>query len=144
LRLVVADEDDIPGWLYPEAFPEVPQPAEDWAEAPALGEPDFAALWRAADPTTRDTEAIQPQYTHCDVGVPHDAPEWVGRLNPTLVATLAVLAEGERWRVAQAWAADRLGKRPNQGELARHKDLLRALCALAKRSVDSGRPLLLL
>jgi hypothetical protein len=76
--------------------------------------------------------------------VPHNAPDYVYRLDPVLVAALASLPESERWRVAQAWAAARLGKRANQGELARHKEMVKALCGLARRAVESRRPLLLL
>src|SRR6266545_4364755 len=59
MLLVVTDEDDIPAWLYPEAFPEVPRPPKNWIKAPTLGESDFAALWRAVDPTAVDVEALE-------------------------------------------------------------------------------------
>jgi hypothetical protein len=73
MLLVVVDEHDIPGWLYPAAFPEVPRPPEDRAEVPDL---DFA--------------------------------------------------------------------RPNEQEKARHKELLKELCRIAKRSVETRRPLVVL
>src|SRR5262245_37104802 len=83
MLLVVVDEHDIPGWLYPEAFPEVPRPHEDQAEVSDL---DFATLWHALDPAVTSADAVEPQYSHCSTGVPHSAPDYVGRVTARLVA----------------------------------------------------------
>lgn len=144
MRLVVADEEDIPGWLYPQAFPEVPRPPENCFTTPTLGESDFDALWRAVDATANNIRALEAQQSHCSTGVPHNAPDYVGRVNPVLVARLAALPEEDRWRVAQTWALARLGKRPNQAELTQHKELLKALCGLAKTASERRLRLLLL
>jgi hypothetical protein len=142
--LVVLEEEDIPEWLYPGSFPEVPRLPESWIRVPILRELDFAALWHTIDPSATGREALAVQPTHCGCGVLHDAPDYVDRLNSDLVFALANLAEGERWRVAQAWANGRVGKRPNQGELVRHKELLKAICGLNKRAIGSRQPLVLL
>jgi hypothetical protein len=141
MLLVVVDEHDIPGWLYPEAFPEVPRPSEDRAEVDDL---DFAPLWHALDPTATFADAVEPQPSHCSTGVPHSAPDYVGRVAARLVAALAALPDADRWRVAQGWAQVRLGKRPNEQEKARHKEMLKELCRIAKRSVETRRPLVVL
>ena len=130
--------------VVPRDLPRRPSPAGELDPRSSPGGRDFAALWHAIDPTATGREALEGQPTHCGCGVPHDAPDYVDRVSAPLVVALADLAEGERWRVAQAWATDRLGKRPNQGELARHKELLKAVCGVAKRAVSGRQPLVLL
>ncbi len=135
MRVVISDKDSIVGWLYPGAFPEIPDPPNDSVATPNLSDADFNALWDAASADYGGRDATTWTSSGCDVGVPHDAPDHVTRILPELLAILAAIPDHERWRIAEPWATKRLNKRPNNDEVALHKRLVRDLCNLARQAI---------
>ena len=144
MRVVISDEDSIVGWLYPGAFPEIPDPPNDFVATPEFVDADFSALWAAVSADYDGRDATTWESSHCDVGVPHDAPDHVTRVLPDLLSILAAIPDHERWRIAEPWATKRLGKRPNKDELALHKQLTRDLCNLARQAITIDQMVLLI
>jgi hypothetical protein len=134
--IAVAREDHLPEWLYPYRVP--PFSGEAIRDV-KLRDVDFVHLWLALDPTGVKSDAFDdPADTHCDVGFEHNAIEFLQRLSGRLVAALAGVPDSDRWRIAQEWTGRRLARRPTKEDLARDKQLLKALCEFARRSTEKG------
>ena len=144
MRVVISDEDSIVGWLYPGTFSEIPDPPNAFVTTPELADADFSALWAAVSADYDGRDATKSESSHCDVGVPHDAPDHVTRVSHDLLAVLAAIPDHERWHIAEPWATNRLGKRPNKDELALHKQLTRDLCNLARQAIELNQMVLLI
>lgn len=140
---IVPERDSIVGWLYPGAFPEIPDPPAAFLTCPSFDDAAFTALWAATGKYDGKSEAVCYESSGCDVGVPHDAPDFVPMFAPQMVEDLAAIPDHERWRVAQQWALAHLGQRPNEQKSSLYKKVLRELCDLA-RSVSSTEQRLLL
>ncbi|MCP4344809.1 MAG: hypothetical protein GY795_04690 [Desulfobacterales bacterium] len=143
MYVVMCDEYEIPEWIFPD--PRTERKGKS-IKFPDFCSDDFMALWNVIDATAnlKETEALEWQLSHCDVGYPHDAPEHVDRINPLLVKALADIADNDRWNIARDWAKTRLQKQPNDQELSTHKKMLKSLCSLTKNSVDTNQVIVLI
>lgn len=135
MRWVICKEDEIADWIYLDARTSL---EGESVNAPDLDKQDFIALWQAigfVSGSSRTGEhALVDQSSHCDVGYPHDAPDFVDCVNPDLISELLAIPSHDRWRVAKQWASIRLSKHPTESELAFHKNILRAFAELAARA----------
>ncbi len=130
MLIAVATPEHLPEWLYPHRVPPM-----SGASLPAkyIGWNDLGPLWKALGGAKPAESGIVD--TNCDVGFDHDAIEFLPQIAPEFVAALAALPDGERWRVARDWAEGRLGRRPNEAQLAQHKAWLRELSEFARQAV---------
>lgn len=141
---IVPERDSIVGWLYPGAFADIPDPPAAFLTCPDFDDAAFTALWAATGKYDGSGEAVRYESSGCDVGVPHDAPDFVPMVAPQLAKDLAAIPDHERWRVAQQWAQGHLGQRPNEQKAALYKKVLRELCDLARTVAATEQRLLLL
>jgi hypothetical protein len=130
MLIAVATPEHLPEWLYPHRVPPL-----SGASLPAkyIGWNDLGPLWKALGGAKAAERGIVD--TCCDVGFDHDAIEFLPQIEPEFVAALAALPDGERWQVARDWAAGRLGRRPNEQQLAQHKAWLRELSEFSRQAV---------
>ena len=140
MRVVVTQTVAIPEWLYPGTWPDLSTPATN-ALSTELSREDFATLWHAIDQSDHRDAFVAQSFD--DIGIPHDAPTDVDKFHPGLVAALAAVPTGERWRVAQRWTTQE-GQRPNAKRLAALKKIVNTLCEFAERAIASNLVVVLL
>jgi hypothetical protein len=133
MLIAVALPEHLPEWLYPYRLAPLSGTS---LSAGYLGWQDLPLLWKALGGTTAATNG--PVNTHCDVGFDHDAIDALDQVTPEFVAALAALPDSERWRVARDWATGRLGRRPNDSQLAQYKTWLRELSQFALEVESNG------
>jgi len=132
---VLCSEDEVPDWIYPDKKTKF---SGKYVELPEMSHEDFTNLWLSIDPALdNDTKALECRDSNCEVGYPHDAPEYVERINPKLVKALAEIKDNERWLIAKQWATVNLQHRPNEEKNKLYKDMLKSLCIVAKESVNT-------
>lgn len=136
LKIILTDEEHIPEWLYPGSWDDLQTDHRDQVTSDAVSRDDLALLWSIVRPDFEGDPLLEQTFE--DVGIPHDAPASVDRINQELISALARIPRHERWRTAQNWlVAVASGRRPNQRRLAAAKVLIGDLCALADRADEA-------
>lgn len=138
MKLVVCDPDNIPPWIYPDVMSEYPEPGVG-VDIPCLTADDFISLAKALGGPVERSEPLAWHVSGCDVGFPHDAPDFVSQIKPELLDAMIAVPMHERWRIAESWAQDRFGSRPSKERQASHKRLFNTLCEHAALAVEYGR-----
>lgn len=131
MLIAVATPEHLPEWLYPH--PRTSPMSGASLPAQYIGCNDLDPLRQAMGESLPAESGTVG--THCGVGFDHNAIESLPQVAPEFVAALAALPDEERWRVARDWAAGRLGRRPNEAQLAQHKVWLRELSEFARQAV---------
>lgn len=130
MLIAIETPEHLPEWIHPHRVPPMSGAS---LVANYIGCNDLDPLWKALGGVKPAESGIVD--TNCDVGFDHDAVEFLPQINPEFIAALAALPDEERWRVARDWAVGRLGRRPNEGQLAQHKAWLRELSEFARQAV---------
>ena len=136
LKIILTDEEHLPEWLYPGSWPDLHTDPRDQVTSDVVSRDDLALLWSVVHPGFEGDPLLEQTFE--DVGIPHDAPESVDRINQELVSALGAIPRHERWRIAQDWlTVVAFGQRPNQRRLAAAKVLIGDLCDLADRAGEA-------
>ncbi|MGH1541988.1 MAG: hypothetical protein ACRBHB_16295 [Arenicella sp.] len=143
MKLAITDEESIVGWLYPNAFG-IPTPPDTFISLKGETPSSLRALFSCAIDSCEKKEAIIEQYTNCDVGVTHDAPDYIDRISKDFQCWLSSIPKHERWRVAENWARALLNRRLNKDQQVSYKKYLTAICELAIEANEKNRFIILI
>ena len=137
IKLAISDSELIVGWLYPNSFG-IPNPPDNSIVLEKQALKGLVSLNNVLSESKDASRAIVEEYTDCDVGVPHDAPDYIDRLSCSFIDSLSSIPNYERWRFSEMWAKDYLGKNPSNQEKTIYKEMLNKICDLAIEAKEKG------